>query len=171
MKPRRCLGVSLRFICGVWAIFCLVGLSVTNAQDKSPAATKSQPQQATVITNENMLSLPRAPRIVVSPSPQLTEGNQKASAASAPTHDPSLKAAEITSLQKELKDKQKHIELLMRLFVADERRWVQFPTDEVSDPAAKARIRFEQDELLAESAACARIQAKLNALTAGTAQP
>lgn len=54
----------------------------------------------------------------------------------------------------------------MHLFVTDERKFVQFPGDAQNDPDVEARIRAEQEELRAESAACAQLQARLDALLA-----
>jgi hypothetical protein len=76
------------------------------------------------------------------------------------------KEAEIVSLRKQIREKQKRIELLMRLFVTDERKFVQSPDDVPPDPSIQARVRYEQEELRAETAVCAQLRARLDALTA-----
>jgi hypothetical protein len=58
----------------------------------------------------------------------------------------------------------------MHLFVADERQVLKSPTDPIEDPAAKARVRADQEELRAQSAACARLKARLDALTAASSR-
>lgn len=81
------------------------------------------------------------------------------------------KAVEIAALQKQIKDKQKRIELLMRLFVTDEKKFVQFSGDLEMNPDVQSRIRNEQEELRRESAACAQLQARLDALQGATPAP
>ena len=142
------------------------------SQGQSPSASspssgqKPPTRQTTVVTNENIgLSLvSHAAKPVSSANPQATPAVEKSPAA--PPENPAKKAAEIASLRKQIKDKQKRIELLMHLFVTDERKFVQFPSDAQNDPDVEARIRAEQEELRAESAACAQLQARLDALLA-----
>ena len=90
--------------------------------------------------------------------------------ATIPDEDAARKVSEITALQKELKAKQERVELLMHLFVADERQVLKSPTDPIEDPAAKARVRADQEELRAQSAAGARLKARLDALTAASSR-
>jgi hypothetical protein len=129
------------------------------------------PRPPTIITNDN-ITLPvvtPATRSATSPAPEPAACIQKA--APAPAEDSARKTAEIAALQKQIKDKQKRIELLMHLFVTDERKFVQSPTDTQADPTAQARVHSEQEELRAETAACARLNARLNALTAPGTSP
>lgn len=147
------------------------------ARCQSPSATstssgqKPQTRQITVITNENIgLSLVSHAAKPASPaSPPATPAVEKAPAP--PPEDPAKKAAEIAALRKQIKDKQKRIELLMHLFVTDERKFVQSPTDTQTDPDIEARVRAEQEELRAESAACALLQARLDALLGTNSDP
>lgn len=71
---------------------------------------------------------------------------------------------EITELQQQIKDKQKRIALLMRLFVEDERQFVIDPGNVTADPAAAERRRYEQDELRWETAELAKLKARLEEL-------
>ncbi|HKM66585.1 MAG TPA: hypothetical protein VJX70_05405 [Candidatus Acidoferrum sp.] len=169
--------VTSRYVgfCGVAVgIFLGIGVSVAAGQDK-PAASiasagsqKPQPAVASVITNDTISAqvFPRTGNTPPAPAAHSDGASQKEARSS--ETDAAVKAGEIASLQKELKAKQKRVELLMHLFVTDERRFVQFPTDPIDDPAAKARIRAEQEELRAESAACARLQRRIDALNSTT---
>jgi hypothetical protein len=76
------------------------------------------------------------------------------------------KAAEITSLERQIQDKQKKILLLMRLFVTDEQRFLRDPGENQVDREIKERRQSEQVELHAETAGLAQLKAKLNELTA-----
>ena len=141
--------------------------STTTSSASSPApASNSGTQQRTVITNDNI----GRPRVTPAQHPPAPLEPQPASLVQK-TPNPSSQevannAVEIAALQKQIRDKRKRIELLMHLFVTDERHFVQFPTDAPADPAMEARIHVEQEELRAETAACARLQARLDALSA-----
>jgi hypothetical protein len=72
---------------------------------------------------------------------------------------------EIASLQQEIKNKQKRLELLMHMFVADERPFLIDPGSIPVDQDTVTKRRFEQEELHKASAAIAALQAKLDQLT------
>lgn len=150
------------------AIFCAVFLlPSTQAQDNS---TPGKPaRQVTAVTNETptQRSVTRFSRPTATPAPQPAAQLQNVSSPSA-AEDLARKSAEIVFLQKQIKEKQRHIELLMQLFVADERQFMLSLTDAPPDPTVQARVRQEQEELRAESAICARLQARLAALTVTT---
>ena len=76
------------------------------------------------------------------------------------------KAAEIATLQQQIKDKQKRIALLMRLFVDDEKQFVIDPANADGDPVAAERRKYEQDELRWETAELAKLKARLVELAA-----
>ena len=80
--------------------------------------------------------------------------------------DPAQRKAEIASLEQRIKDKQRRVELLMRLFVTDEKSFVKDPLNPDEDAATQERRRYEQDELHRETAEVARLQARLNRLKA-----
>jgi hypothetical protein len=76
------------------------------------------------------------------------------------------KAAEIASVEQQIKDKQKRIVLLMRLFVEDERAFVIDPSNANVEATVAERRRYEQDELHWETAELARLKAIRARLTA-----
>ncbi len=75
------------------------------------------------------------------------------------------KAAELASLEQQIGDNQKRIVLLLRLFVDDERAFLNDPANTNVNPAVAERRRYEQDELRWETAELARLKAKLRLLT------
>ena len=80
--------------------------------------------------------------------------------------DTAKKAAEIASLQQQIQDKTKKIAFLMRLFVNDERPFLNDPSNQSVDGAIQDRRKYEQDELLYETAELAKLKNRLNQLTA-----
>ena len=84
-------------------------------------------------------------------------------------NDTANKAAEIASLEQGICDKQKRIALLMRLFVQDERAFVNDPINSNADAASTMRRRDEQEELHGETAELARLKARLREITAARA--
>ena len=82
------------------------------------------------------------------------------------TSETSRKAAEIASVEQQIKDKQTRIVLLMRLFVDDERAFLNDPSNTNVDAAVAERRRYEQDELHWETAELARLKARERELTA-----
>lgn len=144
--------------------------SSSTSTNTSAAPQKQLPHQVIVITNDNihLPIVPRAPRPAAPPAPQPSP--QAQTVPPAPVEDPA-QTAEIVSLQKQIKEKQKRIELLMHLFATDERGFMKSPTDAPDNTAEQARVRSEQEELRAETAACARLQARLAALTAAAPRP
>ncbi len=72
--------------------------------------------------------------------------------------------SEIASLQQEIKNKQKRLELLMHMFVADERPFLIDPSSTTADQDTAARRRFEQDELHKNSAEIAILRSRLDQL-------
>lgn len=170
MQPSLRFHVSAGLIATVAGALFLVFPSIVLAQDSSSSGTVPQkPRQATVITNDNIkLPVQPAPRPASSPAPQPAS---LVVTTPPPAADAAAKTSEIVALQKQIKEKQKRIELLMHLFATDERLFLQSPTDSQGDPTTQNRIRLEQEEIRAESAACARLQTRLDALTSGNPRP
>jgi hypothetical protein len=73
---------------------------------------------------------------------------------------------EIETVQQEIKDKQKKVELLMRMFNADERPFLDDPSGQTGDSDATAKRRFEQEELRKTAEEVAALRAKLELMTA-----
>jgi hypothetical protein len=74
---------------------------------------------------------------------------------------------DVALLEKQIKEKQSHIVLLLRLFVDDEKKFVTDPTNPAVDAATKERRKYEQDELLWETAELAKLKARWEELKAG----
>ena len=90
---------------------------------------------------------------------------EKAKAISAPVRgEAAKKNEEIAAVENQIVEKQKRIALLMRLFVNDEPAFLIDPTNKDVDAAVRERRKYEQDELLFESAEIARLRAKAETL-------
>lgn len=83
------------------------------------------------------------------------------------TADAAFTGTDLALLEKQIKEKQSHIVLLLRLFVDDERKFVTDPTNPAVDAATKERRKYEQDELLWETAELAKLKARWEELKAG----
>jgi len=110
-----------------------------------------------VITNDSiaLLAVRRAAPVIVAPAAEATKKDEAAAADEA-----AKKAAEIASVEKQIKDKQQRITLLMRLFVDDEQTFLRDPANTQADPAAVERRQYEQDELRWETAELAKLKAR-----------
>lgn len=75
--------------------------------------------------------------------------------------DPEKRKAEIAALEQQIKEKQLRIELLMRMFVLDEEAFFKDPSGQSEEEEARAKRKFEQDELLREGKEIARLRARL----------
>lgn len=71
------------------------------------------------------------------------------------------KTEEIAAVQQQIKDKQRRIALLMRLFVDDEKAFLMDPAGGNTDRVAAERRRYEQDELRWETAELEKLKTKL----------
>ncbi len=79
---------------------------------------------------------------------------------------PENSEAEISLLRQQLKDKQKQVELLMRMFNTDERTFLIDPSGQTGDGDAAAKRRYEQEELRKTAAEVAALRARLDTLLA-----
>jgi hypothetical protein len=76
------------------------------------------------------------------------------------------KVAEIAYLEQQIREKTKRITLLLRLFVKDERTFLNDPANaQVVGPTAERR-QYEQDELKWETAELAKLKGRLREITA-----
>lgn len=75
--------------------------------------------------------------------------------------DPQKRKAEIAALEQQIKEKQLKIQLLMRMFVLDEEAFLKDPSGQSEEEEARAKRRFEQEELLQEGKEVARLRARL----------
>ena len=86
--------------------------------------------------------------------------------------DPEKRKAEIASLEQQIKEKQKKIELLMRMFVVDEEAFLKDPSGQSEEQEARAKRKYEQDELLREGKEIAQLRTRLAQITpAGEEKP
>src|SRR5208337_4611486 len=74
----------------------------------------------------------------------------------ADSQDPERRKAEIAALEKQMK-----IQLLMRMFVLDEQAFLKDPSGQSEEEEARAKRRFEQEELLQQGKEIARLRARL----------
>lgn len=105
-----------------------------------------------------------APRAAANPAetPKAETAAELGARESAATpQDPEKRQAEIAALEQQIKEKQLKIELLMRMFVLDEEAFLKDPSGQSEDEEARAKRRFEQDELLQEGKEIARLRARL----------
>lgn len=79
--------------------------------------------------------------------------------------DPGNRKTEILALERQFKEKQRQIELLMRIFVCDEQAFLKDPSGQLEDDDARAKRKFEQEELLENAKEIAHLRAKLNLIT------
>jgi hypothetical protein len=145
-------------------ILTFSGASWAQTQDQPAPTEKASPSSApqkpvhkphTVIINDPIVRL-------AAPSSRPEAAAAKESPPTA--EDATQKKAEIAALEKQIKEKQQKVELLMRLFVTDEQAFLKNPVSLSEDPVTRERLRYEQDELHWETAEVARLRARLDAL-------
>ena len=164
--------------------FCLFAASVAlcpevraQNQNASPdsGAAQSGPKKPVrkpdqVKTNDPVaqLAVKRAPEAAgnATEAQAPPSAEQSSDATTASTEETEKKAAEIASLEKQIQDKTKRITFLMRLFVTDERPFLNDPANQKVDETAQDRRKYEQDELLWETAELAKLKARLNEIKA-----
>ena len=107
--------------------------------------------------------------------PALAEAARAEAAKTIPANEKTVRAtpdeiakrnAEIAALEKQIQEKQKRVALLMRLFVNDERPFLNDPGNAEGDATAAERRKYEQDELLYESAEIGRLRGRVEELKA-----
>ncbi|MGB2633752.1 MAG: hypothetical protein WAM58_07435 [Candidatus Acidiferrum sp.] len=79
--------------------------------------------------------------------------------------DPENIKTEILALERQVKDKQRQIELLMRIFVCDEQAFLKDPSGQLEDDEARAKRKFEQEELLEKAKEIAQLRTRLNLIS------
>ena len=139
------------------------GSSVNAQVVATPKRPTRKPDQQLTNDSVALLAVRRPPTTGAS----TTQTGASASEAYVPMDATARKAAEISSLETQIKDKQKRIVLLMRLFVDDERPFLNDPSNTKVDETVQERRKYEQDELLWETAELAKLKARLNEITAG----
>ena len=130
--------------------------------ENGPKKPVRKPDQVLTDDPVALLTVRKAPPYI---APATAQGVGKATdEMGAVPEDPEKRAAEIASLEKQIQDKQKRIVLLMRLFVNDERPFLNDPGNPKGDEASQDRRKYEQDELLWETSQLAKLKARLKEL-------
>jgi hypothetical protein len=122
----------------------------------------TQVKKTPALTDDDIALLaprPAANPAVTSKEEAAVEPATKASA-EAP-QDPDKRQMEIAALAQQIKEKQLKIGLLMRMFVLDEQAFLKDPSGQSEEEEARAKRRFEQEELLQEGKEIARLRARL----------
>ena len=133
---------------------------------KGTAVKKSPPR-----TDDDIALL--APRTAGNSAQSGEKAGEAASKESATVpQDPEKRKTEIASLEQQIKEKQKKIELLMRMFVVDEEAFLKDPSGQSEEQEARAKRKYEQDELLREGKEIAQLRTRLAQITpAGEEKP
>ena len=165
--------VALTMIAGMLSV-CEVAWAQSQQKpaDATETQKKSGPKKPTrntgwVTTNDPvaLMTVRRAPRMIEASAEESAKLEPAAAKEAVGTpEEVARKNAEIAALEKQIQDKQKRIALLMRLFVRDERPFLNDPAGAAADAAAQERRKYEQDELLYESAEIAQLREKQSAL-------
>jgi len=98
---------------------------------------------------------------LLAPLPPKTATDPATKATPEAPQDPDERKAEIASLEQQIKEKQRKIQLLMRMFVLDEEAFLKDPSGQSEEEEARAKRRFEQEELLQQGKEVARLRARL----------
>jgi hypothetical protein len=160
------------------AVLSLPGSLPAQTQEKAAEAPQAQASSGPakpvhksdwVITNDSIVRLTaqRDQGMAETTTKDATK-NKPATGKELPTtaEDPTKRSMEIADLEKQIQEKQKRIALLMRLFVRDEQPFIRDPLGAQTDRPAQDRRKYEQDELLYESAEIARLRTRLEQLKA-----
>ncbi len=159
----RCLALSALAALGAGAWAQDVPADRDSQKIQSPAVVKPKRKSDQMLTNDPIALLAvRRESVVATDVVSVKNANENPLLAD----ETARKAAEIASLEQRIRDKQKRIVLLMRLFVQDERAFLNDPGNPNVDAASAERRRYEQDELRWETAELAQLKARLREITA-----
>jgi hypothetical protein len=161
-------------------IFTMILLGVLSVPGGSWAQTKNKPpdvkepriaagtggtlvKKPPVITDDDISLLAVRP-------PAKSAETLKAEAATDPAakesagvpQDPENRKTEILVLEHQIKEKQRQIELLMRMFVPDEQAFLKDPSGQSEGEEARAKRKFEQEELLQKAKEIAQLRTRLD---------
>lgn len=169
----------------VFAMISLCALSVPGlcrAQSKSKGKEKvSDIEASQTSTGMKGTSVKKAPvltdddiGLLVARQPARSTDAAKAEPAAkespAIPQDPEQRKAEIAALEQQIKEKQSKLHLLMQMFVIDEEAFFRDTTGGLENDDARAKRRFEQDELLREGKELGQLRARLDLLQAFNAE-
>jgi hypothetical protein len=136
---------------------------LANAQNENPAPTAQKPvrKPGRIPSDDSVVLLARH-----IPQENPVPAMKPSSVAARPVDETHKKAAEIIYLESQIQAKTERIYFLMRLFVTDERRFLNDPANQNVPEAVHDERRYEQDELLWETAEIARLKHRLNEIKA-----
>jgi hypothetical protein len=166
------MALSLRVVTTILlGVLSMSGACRAQSKNKPPDAQPSsiagevhgtQVKKTPALTDDDIALL--APRPAANPAetPKTEAALESATKASAEApQDPEKRKAEIAALEQQIKEKQLKIQLLMRMFVLDEQAFLKDPSGQSEEEEARAKRRFEQEELLQEGKEVARLRARL----------
>src|SRR5271169_4993486 len=169
LRPR----VFLAIFAGIMGVS---GAALAQNHEKPAEAAKNQTasepakpvhKSEWVTTNDSIvrLGIPRDPGVAEAAAKDGAKNAiLAAKEASATAGDAANRKAEIAALDKQIQDRQKRVALLMRLFVNDERPFLNNPGAGQAGTVERERRNYEQDELLYDSAEIARLRTRLEQL-------
>jgi len=148
--------------------------SNTQSPDAQPSQIVGQvrgtPVKKTPLPTDDSIAL-LAPRTAANPAESLKRGTAAGPAAKESAElpqDPEKRKAEMAALEQQIKEQQRKIQLLMRMFVLDEQAFLKDPSGESEKDEVRAKRRFEQEELLQEGKEVALLRARLDLLAAAS---
>jgi hypothetical protein len=122
----------------------------------------TQVKKTPALTDDDIALLAARPAANPAETPKAETAAEPATKASAEAaQDPDKRQMEIAALEQQIKEKQLKIQLLMRMFVLDEEAFLKDPSGQSEEEEARAKRRFEQEELLQEGKEVARLRARL----------
>ena len=157
------------------AVVCAAGSALAQTKDKTVRVkeanlvdgVKGTPVKRTPALTDDSISLLGAGRPGTAAESAKADVAALAKESAITPQDIEKKKAEIVALEQQIQQKQIKIEFLMRLFVSDERPFLNDPRATDVDADVQAKRRFEQDELKREAREMAGLRARLKGLTAG----
>ena len=171
MKLRLCACFPIVVLGGVVLAFVLGPMRASGQEVPASSDTKQENLKVVpkptrkpdwVTTNDPiaLLAVRREPSVSTAEGSLETKGSDGSAAAM-------RKAAEIALVEQQIREKQKRIAFLLRLFVDDERTFLNDPGNAAVVGAAAERRQYEQDELKWETAELAKLKAREREMTAG----
>jgi hypothetical protein len=126
----------------------------------------TQVKKTPALTDDDIALLAPHPAASPAETPKAAEAAEPATRESAADpQDPEKRKSEIAALEQQIKEKQLKIQLLMRMFVLDEEAFLRDPSGQSEEEEARAKRRYEQDELMKEGKDVARLRARLEQIT------
>jgi len=156
---------------------CVLSVSgVCRAQSKHKAPDAESVQTSTsmhgtpvkkapVLTDDDIgLLVARQPANSLDTPKAVPAAEPAAKESAAIPQDPQQRKSEIAALELQIKEKQSKLHLLMQMFVIDEEAFLKDLTGGLENDDARAKRRFEQDELLREGKELGQLRARLDLL-------